>query len=87
MCTPENLRPLCSCPHLAWSRLRAAAGLAVAAAVVGEVWWLAAAGYGWVLILAAWLLVMAVAGVVRLRVAGYQQPHRSEVGVRRHGQA
>jgi hypothetical protein len=57
MCTPENLRPLCSCPHLLWRDLRNAARVAAAGAAVAGLWAVIATGYAWVLVVAAFLAI------------------------------
>ena len=74
MCTPGNIPPLCSCPHLLWWDLRRVArvvglvALAVAVWVVVTAvpWWelVIASGYAWMLGVVAWLVVMAGAAQV-----------------------
>lgn len=67
MCTPENLRENCSCPHLILSRARSLGKAAVVLAVGGCLVWLLMAGYGWVLALVAWLAVMGAVALLRGR--------------------
>lgn len=64
MCTPENLRPLCSCPHLAAAAVGRVVRAVVAVALAGAVVWAVTAGYGWVFALVAWVGLMGVCGLV-----------------------
>lgn len=77
MCTPENLRDNCSCPHLVLSRLRLAAKAALAAAVVAALWFVVATGYTWALAVAAWAAGMGFTGWHLQRGGGIWLVHRT----------
>jgi len=64
MCTPDNIPPFCSCPHLLWRDLRAVIGAVALAVVAAGLWAVVASGYAWALGVAAWLVVMAGAAQV-----------------------
>jgi hypothetical protein len=63
MCTPENLRPLCECPHSPMNRvLRRLVPIVAAGGITYAV---IEAGYLWLLIIGAWVALMAGVGYVR----------------------
>src|SRR6266581_1025571 len=66
MCTPENLRMNCSCPHLVARDLRRAARAAGVLALAAGIWLVATTVPWWMLATGAWVTLMGMVALVRL---------------------
>jgi hypothetical protein len=74
MCTPENLPPLCSCPHLLWRDVRGLTRAVGVLALAAGVWLVVATVPAWELGIGAWLALMCVSAAVSMGRRRVQLP-------------